>query len=240
MKETAKDVISSLELYLNPDVFRREEALRSAREALAGGRLVVIRNAMREAFAERMFQCLDAASDWRVYEKYQDHFHYHHHNLFERKLFPTDLAWCGAIFASEPTRNFMQRLSGRDCSGETDVSASWYLPGDHSLPHSDYVENGDGDTRQLAFVWHLTRNWHPTWGGDFFWCPASRYLSPTFNTLLLFTVGWESYHFVTHVSPYARSKRLAVNGWWTGKRQSIAAPRQRQPPAGGGPVVEVI
>jgi len=49
-----------------------------------------------------------------------------------------------------------------------------------------------------------------------YWCARGWYLPPTFNTLVLFNVGLESNHFVTHVSPYAQGKRLAINGWWTG------------------------
>jgi Rps23 Pro-64 3,4-dihydroxylase Tpa1-like proline 4-hydroxylase len=66
-------------------------------------------------------------------------------------------------------------------------------------------------------VWHLAKDWRPEWGGALFWCPKGCYLPPVFNTLWLFNVGPESIHFVTHVSPYARGKRLAINGWWTGQ-----------------------
>src|SRR5206468_8983413 len=65
------------------------------------------------------------------------------------------------------------------------------LPGDHLLPHDDRLRTGENDSRQLAFVWHLTKNWRPTWGGDFYWCPEDRYFTPVFNTLMLFTVGSE-------------------------------------------------
>ena len=46
--------------------------------------------------------------------------------------------------------------------------------------------------------------------------PAQSVPPPAFNTLVLFNVGPDTSHFVTTVSPYAQSKRLAINGWWTG------------------------
>ena len=70
--------------------------------------------------------------------------------------------------------------------------------------------------RQLAFVWHLAKEWRPEWGGAFYWCPKASYMPPAFNTLYLFNVRPESIHFVTQVSPYAQGKRLTINGWWTG------------------------
>jgi Rps23 Pro-64 3,4-dihydroxylase Tpa1-like proline 4-hydroxylase len=94
-------------------------------------------------------------------------------------------------------------------------SASWYLPGDHSLPHTDAIASGGGARRQVAFIWHLAKDWQSEWGGALFWCPKTLYLPPVFNSLVLFNVGPGTSHFVTQVSPYA-GKRLAINGWRTG------------------------
>jgi hypothetical protein len=219
--ELVKSLLSSIETYLNQDIFAHEGALRQISEHLVNGKLVVIRNALKEAFAERMFSCLDQCTDWKVYEHYQSHFQYHHHNIYDDRLFPPDLILCREIFQSDPTKSFIQRLSQRDCTGKTLFSASWFLPGDYSLPHRDSVAAGDNEYRQVSFVWHLTKNWRPDWGGELFWCPRNRYLSASFNTLLLFTIGKDSWHFVAPVSPYAQSKRLAINGWWTGKPDGL-------------------
>src|SRR5262249_26518257 len=142
-----------------------------------------------------------------------------HHNIYDESLFPADLSWCQQIFQSDSTKDFIQRLSQRNCQGETVFSASLYLPGDHSLPHSDFLAHNN-EHRQVAFIWHLTKHWQSDWGGDFFWCPNSRAISPSFNTLLLFNVRLDSTHSVTQVSPSARSKRLAISGWWTGTKAS--------------------
>ena len=211
---TAEPSPLSIEAYLRPSV---RAALKDVGPRLAAGGLVAIRDAFEPDFAERMHRSLDSCTTWRLYEGYDEHFHYHHHNLYELEEFPADLAWCGTIFDSPDTKALLARLSGRSCPGPTEFSASWYLPGDHSLPHNDVGANDAHSNRQVAFVWHLAKDWRSEWGGALFWCSKGCYLPPVFNTLWLFNVGPESSHFVTHVSPYAQGKRLAINGWWTGQ-----------------------
>ena len=233
-------VLCSIETYLNPEIFDNEKLVQQIARHLGDGKLVVIRKALKEAFAERLFTCLDQFSDWGVYEKYEEGFHYHHHNIYDVKLFPPDLMWCGQVFQSDSTKKFIQRLSQRDCGGKTQFSASWYLPGDHSLPHNDLITR-DNECRQVAFIWHLTKNWQHNWGGDLFWCPRTLYVPPSFNTLLLFNVGRNSHHFVTQVSPYAQSKRLAINGWWTGMENDGERPtHDHNRLISGGPLIEAI
>jgi hypothetical protein len=209
------DAVLSIEGYLHPSLRGPGSVMEKAGAGLAAGGLVVIRDAFEPAFAERMHRSLDACTTWRVYEKYEEHFHYHHHNLYRKSEYPPDLKWCNKVFDSVATKTWATRLSGRECVGSTAFSASWYLPGDHSLPHSDATESGEAK-RQVAFVWHLTKDWRSEWGGALFWCSKALYLPPVFNTLVLFNVGPNTSHLVTQISPYAQGKRLAINGWWTG------------------------
>jgi Rps23 Pro-64 3,4-dihydroxylase Tpa1-like proline 4-hydroxylase len=210
------DAVLSIESYLRPSLRGPGSAMEEVGARLAAGQLVVIRDAFEPEFAERMYRSLDACTTWRVYEKYEEHFHYHHHNLYKTSEYPPDLSWCDKVFDSAATKAWATRLSGRPCVGRTVFSASWYLPGDHSLPHSDAMASGPDAFRQLAFVWHLAKHWRSEWGGALFWCPKALYLPPVFNTLVLFNVGPDTSHFVTQVSPYAQGKRLTINGWWTG------------------------
>ena len=206
----------SIETYLRPSLRRPGSALMDVGPRLAAGRLVEIRDAFEPDFAERMHRSLDHCTTWRVYESYEEDFQYHHHNLFNSDEYPADVAWCSKVFDSPSTKAWVTRLSARSCLGPAEVYASWYLPGDHSLPHNDAADSGPDFNRQVAFVWHLAKDWRSEWGGALYWCPKASYLPPVFNTLWLFNVGPESTHFVTHVSPYAQGKRLAINGWWTG------------------------
>ena len=218
-KEIVQRTVNSIEFFLNPKILGNAKLERQIKDHLLKGDLVVIRNALEAVFAERMYACLDQFSDWKVYEGYKGHFHYHHHNIYDDELFPPDLLRCRAIFGSDSSKQFMERLSQRDCAGDITLSASLYLPGDHSLPHDDFIGNND-QHRQIAFIWHLTKDWHAEWGGDLFWCRKNRYVPPSFNSLLLFRVQPTNMHFVTVVSPYAQGKRLAISGWWTGKLES--------------------
>jgi Rps23 Pro-64 3,4-dihydroxylase Tpa1-like proline 4-hydroxylase len=236
-----RETLLALPTYLNDEIFADDELLRQIHQQLVSGRLVTIRRGFKEPFAERMSECLNRFSGWRLYEDYsQEHFHYRHHNIYDDATAPTDLNLCREIFSSRATAAFAQRISGRECSGRTSLSASWYLPGDYSLPHSDRVGAGTSECRQVAFVWHLTKEWRPDWGGELFWCPAGHYLTPAFNTLNLFNVTRDSMHFVTPVSPYAQAKRLAINGWWTGPDVSQRAPALPSAPIHLAPDVDVI
>lgn len=84
--------------------------------------------------------------------------------------------------------------------------------GDHSLPHTDWVGQ-----RTVAYVWHLSKNWKPEWGGALYWAQHHHAVATypaSFNTLVLFSVTTTSAHFVTTVSPNHKGKRLTFNGWW--------------------------
>jgi len=236
-KEIMEQSIASIEFFLSPQLFTRDIINRISQHLIAGD-LIVIRNAFEKSLARRMFRCLDQFGEWKLYEGFEEHFHYRHHNIYDETLFPLDLVFCRDIFSSVPTRRFVQRLSRIDCTGTT-FGASWYQPGDHSLPHNDYVGSEDNH-RQVAFVWMLTKEWQPEWGGEFFWCQKGRGISPEFNTLLLFRVQLASVHFVTQVSRHAQGKRLALSGWWTRKKES--QPDQGRPEHGKSapPVLEII
>ena len=213
---TADPSLLSIETFLRPSLRGPRSALTDAVPRLAAGGLVVIRNAFEPDFAERMYRSLDGCATWPLHENYAKRFAYHHHNLYHADQFPADVAWCSKVFDSSSSKTWARRLSGRSCPGPTEISASCYLPGDHSLPHNDNVTTGKHYIRQLAFVWHLAKDWRSEWGGAFYWVATASYLPPAFNTLYLFNVGPDSTHLVTQVSPYAQSKRLVINGWWTG------------------------
>jgi Rps23 Pro-64 3,4-dihydroxylase Tpa1-like proline 4-hydroxylase len=227
--QTAADAnVLSIEACLRASLRGPDSPLVAAASRLAEGALVAIPDAFEPEFAERMHRCLDRHPKWRVHENYAERFAYQHHNLYHPEDFPDDLAACSRIFDAPASKAWATQLSGRQCVGPTSISASWYLPGDHSLPHSDNVTTGAHYIRQLAFVWHLSKDWRPEWGGALYWCPTAAYQASAFNTLYLFNVSPESTHFVTHVSPYAQGKRLTINGWWTGPAET-GAPRWTGP-----------
>lgn len=209
----------SLETLLRQDVFADPESIETMRHHLRNGRLLVVRDALPHELAERVHASLDACDAWTAHEGRQSFFHYRHHGLFDPRSFPGPLEECVSIFAAPGTKRFIEALSGRVCSGPATVNASWYQPGDHILPHNDYLAG-----RSVAFIWYLTKDWDDAWGGHLYWCRSGTLLKPLFNCLSLFVVSRDeqrdSSHFVSVVSSQARSKRLAVSGWWT---QPLAA-----------------
>lgn len=207
----AAAAMPSIETVLRPGLLADRGLRARLRAAIAAGKLCVIRDAFAPAFADGVAGALETEKRWMPYEDFaQPYFHYTHHNLYDATHFSGALKHCHDVFASEATRRFIGALSDVDCSGPVQFGASLYLPGDYSLPHTDRV-----GPRSLAFLWHLTRNWDPSWGGHLYWVPTQTFIKPTYNTLYLFPVSDLSGHLVCPVTPYAQGRRLTVNGWWT-------------------------
>jgi hypothetical protein len=186
--------------------------------ALSTGSLCVVCDAFRPDFADELTACLESCDTWKSDEKYEPFHAYNHHNLYEAAALPAPLKRCARIFDDARTKALVTRAAGIDCTAEASISASRYLPGDYCVPHSDA-----GHQRTVAFIWHLSRGWDPRWGGHLVWCTPITSLAPTYNTLYLFRVGPESYHFVTPVARNAVGKRLTINGWWRTDGESAAA-----------------
>jgi hypothetical protein len=90
------DAVLCIEAYLRPSLRGPGSAMEQAGAP--------IREAFEPAFAERMHHSLDACTTWQVFEKYEEHVHYHHHNLYQENGYPPDLAWCDKVFSSAATK----------------------------------------------------------------------------------------------------------------------------------------
>lgn len=203
--------------YLRPDLFKNPGYLDEIRQNLKDGKLVVIKEAFHPDLAEHVWQELTQGDlEWDLLQDgFDDGFHYHHHNIQEHsQKFSKTMKQVKQMFNHQKSKKFISELSDRDCSSEGDGagSASHYMVGDHSLPHTDYQEK-----KAFAYVWHLTKDWDPKWGGAFYWVPAhhhSPFVHASFNSLILHNVTPNSTHFVTVVNKGAIGKRLAFNGWY--------------------------
>lgn len=206
----------SVEKYLNPQLFEDPETIRDIMDRIRAGHAVVIRNAFRTEFAEAMHEALinnlDTFQLHQVYEE-DSSFSCSHHNIYSTEDYLEIMNRTQDMLNSDESIRFFEELSGRDCSDGTYSTASYYKPGDHSLPHTDYY-----GPRTLAYVWHLTKDWNTGWGGHLYWAnehASNAFLDPSFNTLVLFSVTAMSHHMVTAVSPEAEGHRLTINGWYT-------------------------
>lgn len=174
--------------FLNPRLLE-DEALDEIKIRLREGKVVILRDAFRDELAEAMHEQLDFLTDheWDLNEDYfPDGYHFKHKNIYDKNNFPPLFQQVNQMFESEATRTFLSELSGRDCSGDISGAPSFYSAGDHSLPHTDHIGQ-----RSVAYIWHLSQNWQPEWGGALYWAPeplANAYHHASFNTLVLFSV----------------------------------------------------
>ena len=128
------------------------------------------------------------------------------------------LADFARLMASEPMLAMLRAVTGYDDLDFTDGQATAYGPGDFLTCHDDDVA---GANRRAAYVFGMTPNWRPEWGGLLlFHDDRDRMVSglvPSCNTLDLFSVPQR--HSVSAVTPAAPHHRYAVTGWLrTGKR----------------------
>jgi hypothetical protein len=217
---TAELEVGSIAQYLSP-AYRSERTLTAIGNHLANGDCVLLKDAFEPEFADRMYRALDQYQDWRIDQDLSSRvFSHRYHRIPQRSLYPRDVQWCMNIFDSPETKELISRLTNRDCAGDVALAANLYLPGDYALPHSDST-----GTRSVTFIWYLTTDWDPLWGGQLHWCPSWRIVQPSFNSLILFNVSEETRHYVAHVRPTARGRRYTLNGWW----QAATKQQARQP-----------
>lgn len=204
--------------------------LRAVRAQLRRGHLVTLDEALRTDLADDVHAALDTTEAWPYYEvSTGGQFACRCHALMKYGEQPAPVRFLRALLSGARFRRLARLLSGRGCDGRVKVEASWMQPGDFIEPHTD----GDG-RRELAFVWHLGRDWQPSWGGGLLWLDGGGVVQPAYNRLSLFVVTPRSAHMVKHVSGTAQEKRLGVNGWFGAARaQRYAEPSRWRPLAPG-------
>lgn len=151
---TSGDSITS---FLNPLLFQDPETIHNIKLQLRAGKPVIIENAFLPEYAEAMYQDLSSAEEafeLFEYSHEDDDFSCLHYNIYDLQKYTPLMNATLELLNSSATKEFASELSGRRCGGETWPAASWYKPGSHSLPHSDWA-----DRRTVAYIWHLTKDW---------------------------------------------------------------------------------
>jgi SM-20-related protein len=115
----------------------------------------------------------------------------------------------------EDVLNFIREVSDMNCINYDTVFASRYSEGCFLSPHHDQ------DLGNVGFVFQLTKDWKPEWGGLLHFMSDDRkeitgVEVPTFNSLTLFYLpdGKGTWHYVSHVNPDVTRHRLAYTGWY--------------------------
>jgi 2OG-Fe(II) oxygenase superfamily len=206
----------------NPQTLGDRALLDDVAGALAEGRAVVVRDALRPELAEAAYASLTASTAWqeeRYFQPDRPYFQFQRHTISWPLALPRVLHDVARSLGAPETKAFMQALAGVDCSGSFELCAASNRAGDYSLPHNDH-----GGLRALTYIWYVSKGWRPDWGGHLAWGPTGSMVTPEFNALVLFCVSRASMHFVTPVAPHAQGGRLSVSGWW---HRSVAVPDGR-------------
>ncbi len=121
------------------------------------------------------------------------------------------------LLNSEDFLKQVRAMTGHDDIVGADAQATRYYPGHFLTRHNDVDANTN---RKVAYVLNFTPEWHPDWGGllQFYHDngnPKDTWV-PIFNSLAIFDVNHA--HAVSYVAPFARHPRLAITGWFVGKK----------------------
>jgi SM-20-related protein len=106
-------------------------------------------------------------------------------------------------------------ITNEQITKATETFAARYTEGCFLSPHHDKSKG------KIGFVLNLAKNWRPEYGGNLNITDESGFnviktITPKFNNLVIFDIP--NYngipHFVSHVSPGIKKKRISVTGWF--------------------------
>lgn len=124
---------------------------------------------------------------------------------------------CGfrKFLGSEETVKFLSLITGMNIEETGEVFASRYRSGQFLSPHHDQKKG------QVGFVYNITKNWKPQYGGALHFMSddyntVTKVVFPTFNRVTIFDIVTRDGvpHFVSHVAPGIRQKRISFAGWF--------------------------
>lgn len=115
---------------------------------------------------------------------------------------------------SEPVLEFVRSVTGFQDIIKADAQATRYGPGQFLRQHND--QSPPSETWLVAYVYNLTPQWQPDWGGYLQLIDAdgdvALGLRPRYNALNLLAVPQP--HLVSLVSPFAGAPRYSITGWF--------------------------
>ena len=119
------------------------------------------------------------------------------------------------LFESQRFRDYLSEITGHQnlIFAENYTFVSNYESGHYNGPHTD------GANGRIAFVFHMSKNWKPQYGGlflrmDWDWQTVNKTISPPFNTLSIFDVSNGAPHLVTEIAQGVNNKRISYTGWY--------------------------
>lgn len=115
------------------------------------------------------------------------------------------------FMSSDRVVSLLRVVTGQDDLAFCDAQGTAYAPGDFLTGHDDEVP---GKNRRAAYVFGLSANWRPEWGGLLLFHRRDGLVDgvvPSFNRLTLFKVPQT--HSVSEVTRSAPKRRYSVTGW---------------------------
>jgi hypothetical protein len=123
------------------------------------------------------------------------------------------------IFQTPKFREYLSLITGYEnlVYDENHTFISNYSSGHFNGPHTD------GANGRIAFVFHLSKDWLPQYGGlfmrmDWDWKTVNKVIVPPFNTLSIFDTKWQDKpgapHLVSEVVQGVDNKRISYTGWY--------------------------
>ena len=121
------------------------------------------------------------------------------------------LNWLGSDFMLF----FIRSITGVEVRRTNEVFASRFTSNQFLSPHHD---EGKG---KIGFVYTLTKNWRPEWGGNLHfmeddYSTVIKTIVPVFNRLTIFDIPSKNGvpHYVSHILPTVKSNRISITGWF--------------------------
>ncbi len=159
-----------------------------------------------------------AQLDMAVYQRARRGFQFRYETVrvpdaaAERAADPTPLGAFARFMSSPASIAFLRSVSGCHDIAFADAQATAYGPNHFLTAHDDAVA---GKNRIAAYVFNLTPEWRPDWGGLLMFHGADGHIeqafTPRFNALNIFKVP--QVHSVSCVAPFVPYRRYAVTGW---------------------------
>jgi len=115
---------------------------------------------------------------------------------------------------SDEMLSFISTITRQTDLTGADAQFTRYTSGQFLTLHKNDITR---EGRRIAYVMGFSEDWYPDWGGllQFFeidGTPRDAWI-PAFNSLSWFDV--RHVHSVTYVTPFARTPRLSLTGWFT-------------------------
>ena len=188
-------------------------------EQIQSGKPVQIKNVFRADFAEKLWSEMDSTTSWQEYSGYEEWYQFALHAIYMDMPGWSEMQAAKGLHAflnTDEVKGWASDVTASKVDGPTSAGMSHYMAGDYTMAHTDFSEQRK-KKRRLAYIVHMTKNFNFDYGGDLIFLNPVYHMHPEFNSMTIFSVEQDSWHFVSPVASTCPKdqKRLAYSGWFT-------------------------